>query len=145
MQVEQAMHSVFFYGLFMDGDLLREKGFNPANPRLAQVAGYRLRIGDRATLEASEHACVFGSVMDLDREELDLLYGEKSVADYVPEQMLAIDRQGKSHAVISYILPLEKVSGSNHEYARLLALTARKIGFPAGYVDEIESWVRAGA
>jgi len=141
MHIEQTMNSIFFYGLFMDGDLLREKGLHPANFRLAHVAGYGLRIGKRATLEPSGNERAFGSIMDLSNEELALLYGEKSVADYVPEQLPAIDMQGNSLDVISYILPMKMVSGRNGEYARLLALTARKIGLPDDYVNEIETWI----
>jgi len=137
------MNSIFFYGLFMDHDLLKAKGLNPAHARLASVAGYGLRIGARATLERSAHERAFGSIMDLDSEEVAALYGEKSVADYVPRKLVAIDMQGSSLEVISYILPMKKVSGSNDEYARSLALAARKIGLPDDYIDEIESWIRA--
>jgi len=143
MPVQQGMNSIFFYGLFMDHDLLKAKGFHPAHPRLARVAGYGLRIGARATLEPSAHERALGSIMDLDSGEVAALYGEKSVADYVPRQLLAIDMQGRSLEVISYILPMEKLSGSNDEYARSLALAASKIGLPDDYIDEIEAWIRA--
>lgn len=139
------MKPVFFYGLFMDADFLREKGLNPSNPRLAHVAGYGLRIGERATLESSGDERAFGSILDLGGEELEMLYGEESVADYVPKQLIAIDMQGNSLEVISYILPMKMVSGRNSEYARLLALTAKKIGLPDDYINEIETWIHASA
>ena len=139
------MKSIFFYGLFMDDDLLREKGLSPSNTKLAHVAGYGLRIGERATLATSKDERAFGSIMDLSVEELGVLYGEKSVADYVPKRLVAIDMQGNSLEVISYILPMKMVSGSNSEYARLLALTARKIGLPDDYINEIETWIQAHA
>jgi hypothetical protein len=44
------MKSVFFYGLFMDPDLLKDKGLNPGASEPAQLAGYGLKIGARATL-----------------------------------------------------------------------------------------------
>ena len=141
MHVEQSMKPVFFYGLFMDEDLLKVKGLNPSNTKLAQVAGYGLRIGERATLESSIDERAFGSIMELSSQELEKLYGEKSVKDYAPKQLVAIDMQGKSLEVISYILPMEKVSGSNSEYAKSLALAAKKIGLPDDYIDEIETWV----
>jgi hypothetical protein len=53
--------------------------------------------------------------------------------------------QGNSREVFSYILPMEKVSGSNGEYARLLALAAKKVGLPDDYIAEIETWIQAGA
>jgi len=135
------MRPVFFYGLFMDADLLRDKGLNPTDPELARVEGYGLRIGARAMLEASSGERAFGSIMDLGEEELAMLYGDKSVADYEPKPLLAIDTRGKSREVISYLLPMEKASGRNREYARLLALAARKVGLPDDYIDEIETWI----
>ena len=135
------MKSVFFYGLFMDEDLLKSKGLHPANNRLARVDGYGLRIGDKATLEASEHERVFGSVMELGMEEVEILYGENAVADYVARQVVAIDMQGNSQQVSSYVLPMEKICASNSEYARSLAIVARKIGLPHDYIDEIETWI----
>ena len=40
---------VFFYGLFMDTELLRAKGVDPVNVRSACIPGFALRIGQRAT------------------------------------------------------------------------------------------------
>jgi hypothetical protein len=47
---------VFFYGPFMDEELLRAKGVQPANPRQACVRGFALRIGERATLPSPTRA-----------------------------------------------------------------------------------------
>ena len=41
---------VFFYGLFMDDALLREKGINPVGRRKASLENFCLLIGARATL-----------------------------------------------------------------------------------------------
>jgi hypothetical protein len=135
------MTTVFFYGLFMDKDLLVDKGLHPSDSRIAYVVGYGLRIGERATLENSVSERAFGSIMQLHNEELELLYSEKSVADYIPEEITAIDDEGHSLDVISYILPMENVSGSNSKYAKALSLAARKIGLPIEYVAEIEKWI----
>ncbi len=140
MHVDQPMKTVFFYGLFMDQALLIEKGLNPASPRVARVDGYGLRIGERATLEESANERAFGVVMQLCDADLDTLYGAKSVADYIPVQVTAIDAEGNSIATISYILPMQKVSGRNAEYARSLADAATQIGLPEDYVSEIETW-----
>jgi hypothetical protein len=43
---------VFFYGLFMDAELLRAKGTAPGGIQQASVPGFALRIGQRATLIA---------------------------------------------------------------------------------------------
>jgi hypothetical protein len=41
---------VFFYGLFMDADLLRARGAVPTDVQHASIRGFSLRIGARATL-----------------------------------------------------------------------------------------------
>lgn len=42
--------NVFFYGLFMDQQLLEAKGVYPTDIRAAVLEGYALRIGARAAL-----------------------------------------------------------------------------------------------
>lgn len=122
--------------------MLRQKGLNPVEPKLAYVIGYGLRIGERATLVKSAQERSYGSVIQLCKEELDILYGDESVADYVPEDMTATDFNGGTSPVVSYILPMEKLSGRNEEYAKSLAVVARKIGLPAEYVEEIKTWIK---
>lgn len=134
------MKLVFFYGLFMDEDILKEQGVTPLDSKLVCLAEYGLRVGDRATLEYSESERVFGSLMRLDSKELERLYSEQSVADYVPIKVTTIDMQGKPIEAIAYILSMEKVSGKNRKYAKSLAEIAKKIGLPKEYVKEIEAW-----
>jgi hypothetical protein len=136
------MKSVFFYGLFMDVDLLKEKGLNPSSAKLAHVAGYGLRVGDRATLMQSGQERSYGSVIQLDEEEIEILYGDRSVEDYIPEKVTAIDANGSTLAAVSYILPISKLSGENRGYAKSLAVVAKKIGLPDEYIDEIEKWTK---
>ncbi len=132
------MESVFFYGLFMDLKLLKEKGFNPSNPVLAYVEGYGIRIGERASLVESENECAYGIIMSLDSDELEALYGEESVLDYVPEILIATISSNEEIEVTTYNLPREKLKGKNKDYAKSLAILAKKIGFPSEYIEEIE-------
>lgn len=48
--MSETARDLFFYGLFMDEDVLRDRGVSPLRPRSAVVPGYRLRIGRRALL-----------------------------------------------------------------------------------------------
>ena len=64
----------FFYGLFMDDNLLRSKGIVPMNPRPASVEGFGLRIGKRATLVPARHERSYGMVMGLTHQQLKTLY-----------------------------------------------------------------------
>jgi hypothetical protein len=141
MTTEVSSQNVFFYGLFMDPDVLRQKGTDPGHFRLARVDGYGLRIGERATLEPSENEQVFGSVIDLTDEDLDLLYADESVAEYVPVRITAFGPEGEKIEAVSYILPMELLSGRNPDYARALLAVAEKIGIPEPHLRMIESWM----
>ena len=66
--------AVFFYGLFMDADLLSTKGVNPSHISAASVPGFALRIGQRATLLRDPGGRAHGILMELTHAEIDQLY-----------------------------------------------------------------------
>ena len=126
----------------MDETLLKEKGFHPTKPVLAYVEGYGLRIGERATLVKSPDQRAYGAVMSLSDKELDRLYGEPSVADYLPEDIIVTTFKNEVLKVVVYNLPLEKLAGQNIQYAQQLAKTAIMVGLPKEYAQEIEVYAR---
>ena len=130
---------VFFYGLFMDEELLRSKGVIAANLRLASVTGFRLRIGDRATLVPSEAGRVFGLIASLSHAELERLYSEPSVRAYKPEAVLANLSTGEVLAALCFNLPAPPSANErNVEYASKLRSLAERLNFPADYVASIQ-------
>jgi hypothetical protein len=129
---------IFFYGLFMDVEALRAKGFHPIDPRMACVAGMALRIGRRATLVRDSTRSVHGFVIGLSHQELHELYAEPSVADYRPEAVLA-QLAGRSWVpALCFNLPPSAVAEANPEYAAKLRDVARRLGLPADYVAGIQ-------
>src|SRR2546430_15434925 len=79
----------FFYGLFMDVDVLRESKVAPSNPRRAYVADFALRIGQRATLLPAAGARAYGMLIALTHRELERLYTAPGLEQYRPEAELA--------------------------------------------------------
>ena len=130
---------VFFYGLFMDEELLRAKGLAPGEPELATVNGFALRIGRRAALVPEPSARVHGVVMSLTPEELEQLYADPAVAEYKPKAVLAHLAGGGFVAALCYNLadppPPDE---ANAEYAEKLRRTAAKVGLPADYVASLK-------
>jgi hypothetical protein len=129
---------VFFYGLFMDAELLREKKVSPVEPRAAYVEGFRLCIGQRATLIPSSGARAYGMVFALTHLELGRLYTGPGLEHYHPEAVLARIIDGQSCPALCYNLrdaPLP--SERNTEYAARLQEVLRKLGFPAEYAASI--------
>jgi hypothetical protein len=129
---------VFFYGLFMDHQVLEGKGIRPVEVRIAAVPGFRLRIGARAAVVPAPAAEVHGVLMKLSHADLEKLYSESSVQAYRPEPVLAIDRNGANAAALCYNLPEPPAPDEhNAEYAAKLRALAQRIGLPSDYVTSI--------
>jgi hypothetical protein len=130
---------IFFYGLFMDEGLLRQKGHSPANRRLATVDNYELRIADRATLVPASGSQVEGVIFSLTHSELEALYADPSVNAYRPEAVLAQLTDDSRIPALCYNLPVpDSVHGRDPEYAARLRALAADIGLSAGYVASIQ-------
>jgi len=131
--------AVFFYGLFMDADLLRAKGVQPVDSRRASVSGFALRIGQRATLLPKSGARSHGILLELTHAEVDQLYSEASLRAYRPEAVLAELSDGSRVPALCFNLveppaPEER----NAEYAAKLRDLAHRLGLPSEYVDRIQ-------
>ena len=61
---------VFFYGLYMDEDVLLRNGIHPSNPRMGYLNDYGLKIGNRASLIPCEKEKAYGIVMTTNHEEI---------------------------------------------------------------------------
>lgn len=123
----------------MDEALLREKGVNPANRRLALVKNFALVIGTRATLVPRSGQTVHGVVFSLTHAEVEALYAEASVSVYRPEAVSARLADGSVIPVLCFNLPVPPASGErNPEYTAKLKALAERIGLPQGYVASIE-------
>ena len=128
---------VFFYGLFMDEQLLSGKGIKPFDVSAGFVDGYGLRIGKRATLVRSPGSRACGVVMDIAPGEAADLYAEESLADYLPEPETIELMDGTQVEATCYNLPLDKVTGTNREHAASLLTLAARPGVPDEHLDQI--------
>ena len=118
--------AVFFYGLFMDVDLLRAKGVEPANVRKASVRGYALRIGNRATLLPRDGEITHGMLMELTHAEIDKLYADPSVNMYRAEAVIA---DGVA-ALCFNLIDEPRADEYNDAYAQKLSELKRRLGLP---------------
>ncbi len=130
---------VFFYGLFMDEALLREKGANPKKRRLVSVENFRLVIGARAALVPCADGAVHGVLFSLTHSEVDALYSEASVSIYRPEAVSARLADGSLIPALCFNLPTPPSADErNPEYVSKLKELAERIGLPPGYVSSIQ-------
>jgi hypothetical protein len=129
---------VFFYGLFMDADVLREHGAHPTGACRVSVPGFSLVIGQRATLVPDPEGRVYGMLMDLSSGEIERLYSEPSVRMYRPEAVLAELDDGSPVAALCFNLPEPPPPDERNEgYAQRLRDVARRLALPESYVERI--------
>jgi hypothetical protein len=139
-EAEARRIDIFFYGLFMDDALLREKGLNPVNRRVAFVENFSLLIGARATLVPRPSQTVHGVLFSLTHAEVDALYGEASVSAYRPEAVFAQLADGSIIPALCFNLPVPpSAEERNPQYAQKLRELAERIGLPQSYVSSIQS------
>ncbi len=135
---ERKSIDVFFYGLFMDADVLGRLGISANHPRRACVLDYALRIGKRATLTPSVGRKAYGMVFSLSQQDVDHLYSGPGLEDYRPEMMMAELIDGGSVHAQCYNLPgPPQAAEFNAAYAAELQSVLRNLGFPPEYVKSI--------
>ena len=128
----------FFYGLFMDDDVLRENHVLAADPRRGYVDGYALRIGRRASLVPVSEARAYGMVYALTHDELERLYSTPGLEQYRPEAVLVHLLEGEVLPALCYNLREAPTSNeTNAEYATRLRAALSRLGFPSDYVSSI--------
>jgi hypothetical protein len=128
----------FFYGLFMDVEMLKQNGVEAANIRPAFVPNFALRIGQRATLIPSMGARAYGMIMSLSHGDLARLYGAPGLEHYRPESVLAQTLDGTATAALCYnLLESPGPDERNPEYAARLQGVLQKLDFPPEYVASV--------
>jgi hypothetical protein len=129
----------FFYGLFMDAQVLRQAGTKPSNYRRAYVVDFALRIGQRATLVPLPGARAYGMLIALTHAELERLYSAPGLQDYRPEAVVAHTAEGEAIPALCYnLVQAPEPHERNPEYAMRLQGVLENLGFPVEYVESVE-------
>jgi glutamate/tyrosine decarboxylase-like PLP-dependent enzyme len=122
---------VFFYGLFMDVDILSAQGVRPMNFRRSYVEDFALRIGKRATLVPSDGTRVYGMLIALTLADLERLYAAPGLEQYRPEAVLARTFEGEATPALCYnLLNAPSPDEYDADYAARLQRVLRKLDLP---------------
>jgi len=117
----QRLNDVFFYGLYMDEEILKSKNIVGRNKRIGVADGYELRIGNMATLLRKENAKAYGIVYSLTHDEIDILYKKAGLTEYVTEAIIIKLEDGTSIATLCCnLLNPPKDDETNDEYYKKL-------------------------
>jgi hypothetical protein len=123
--------TTFFYGLFMDPDVLSALGAAPDNLRLGYVADTGLRVGSKAYLVPSAGERTYGTVMDLRHDHLARLYSPPELAVYRPTAVTVQLLDGGAIPALCFNLADPDLSvPEDAEYAHRLTAALRRVGLP---------------
>jgi len=135
---------VFFYGSYIDTNVLGELDLVPDEVEVASLAGFDLRIRPLANLVRSEERTVFGINVRATHAQLKRLYhhAEHVLGDvYLPEAVLTRTRDGVLRPALTYVSPNRSEEPADPAYVARIAGPAREYGFPAWYLERIESFL----
>ena len=134
---------VFFYGSYMNFEVLREVNLVLEKWEVARLDGFEISIAPRANLVRSDERCVYGIVATATHAELARLYthahdvlGEV----YLPEAVLVHTEAGLWRPSLCYISPNMKPRPADRAYVDRIVTPAREFGFPDWYIARLESF-----
>lgn len=135
---------VFFYGSYMDLEVLRENGLTPTVWEVARAPCFDIQIGPRANLIHSERDVVWGINCAASHAELGHLYGmhgQKNLGEvYLPEAILTYTGDGQLRPVLTYLCHDMTPREADSAYLERIIGPARRLGFPAWYIERLESF-----
>ncbi|HTV20592.1 MAG TPA: gamma-glutamylcyclotransferase family protein [Polyangiaceae bacterium] len=132
---------VFFYGSYMNPDVLREVEIVPVEWEVARLSGFDVEIRPRANLVRSEQHAVYGVLTTATHAQLARLYAHaKDVLGetYLPFPVSVETLDGKSRLALCYIAPVMEAKPADRAYVERILQPAREFGLPRWYVERLE-------
>ena len=133
----------FFYGSFINLDVLKKVGLVHERYEVARLSGFDICIQPLANLVRSDQHCVYGIVALATHEELRRLYDYAQNhlgGTYLPEPVLVETLHGKCRAAFCYIALSMAACAPSNDYIDRIGGPARQYGFPAWYIARLESF-----
>ena len=130
----------FFYGSYINFDVLKEVELEPTEWEVARLHGYDIKIEPRANLERSDADTVYGILATATHRQLNNLYAHaKEVLGetYLPEAVLAETLDRKWRPALCYICPGMEPRSAHPDYVARILVPARQYGFPGWYLDRL--------
>ncbi|MEM7412612.1 MAG: gamma-glutamylcyclotransferase family protein [Myxococcota bacterium] len=136
--------AVFFYGSYLNRDVLADVELRPERWEPTRLAGYRLEIRPLANLVLDPTALAYGILAEADHAQLERLYTharEVLGGVYWPHPVLveSLERPGFEPA-LCYIADALAPGPADPAYVERILGPARSYGFPEPYLAHIASF-----
>ena len=133
----------FFYGSYINIDVLKEVDYVPAQYEVARLPGFDIIIRPLANLVRSDEHTVYGILATGTHAELERLYDHAENVlggKYLPEAVLVQTLGGRWMPALTYIAPVLSGKPAAADYVERIAKPAEAYGFPSWYVERIKSF-----
>lgn len=134
---------VFFYGSYINVNVLKEVNINLKTWEVAKLSGYDIKIEPRANLILSDQYCVYGIITQITHNELSRLYTHaKDILGetYLPEAVLVETKDNKLLPALCYIAPEMLAKPASNDYIDRIVNPSKEYGFPHWYISRLESF-----
>ena len=128
---------VFFYGSFINRDVLARVDYYPDKMEMARLDGFDIVLRPLATLIPSGHGCVYGVLATATHSHLHKLYEEDWVCAYLPEAVIVMTEDAALHPALCYIAWSETAEAPFAGYLDHIIGPARQMGFPGWYLERL--------
>ena len=134
----------FFYGSFMNLEVLKKLSIVPAAFEVATLSGFDIFIRPLANLAPSADHCVYGVAATTTHAELARLYDyacNTLGGTYLPQAVLVhLRNDGKWLPAMSYVASELNARPAANDYVDLIVESAKHYAFPKWYIDRLESF-----
>lgn len=141
--MSQAEVWTFFYGSYINLDVLKEVDYVPREFHVARLPGFDIVIQPLANIVRSDQHAVYGIVATGTHAELARLYdhAEKVLGGrYLPEAVLVQTESDQWMPAITYIAHDLTARAAAEDYVERIVRPAKAYGFPPWYVARLESF-----
>nr|WP_315235978.1 gamma-glutamylcyclotransferase family protein [uncultured Albidiferax sp.] len=132
--------AVFFYGSFMRREVMAKAGFDPETIEVARLGGFDIHIDPHANISRSGQHAVYGILVRATHADLQRLYTMDGVGVFLLQAVLVETEGEKLQPALCYIPPARGHQPADRGYLAHLVSAARGYGFPAWYVERLESF-----
>ncbi len=125
---------IFFYGSFMDLELLRTLGVVPRAFGTAELKHWNIAFCPLATLVRIEGGSVYGIVAEMSRTEVETLYSREDLRHYKPVDIIAETESNKHVPAQCYISQRGMGQKPSVEYLQRVIHAAENLSLPTTYL-----------
>ncbi len=128
---------IFFYGSFMDLEVLRTLGVVPRTFETAELKHWNISFRPLATLVRSEENSVYGIVAEMSRTDVETLYSRDDMKHYRAIDVTVETERDKHVPVQCYISKRGTGQKPSVEYLQRVIHAAENLGFPPAYLAKL--------